>query len=366
MNVPVLVCRCGQRLRAPGAKPGRVGRCPKCGAPLRVPEASAPASVQPSVENDTPSAGYYLEDTLRSGPSRPEAREPRSPAKERSGGSEAKSPTGPAFPPRGGPAWLYPLRGAESLTVVVVLGVAYWIFMVLVPEYCLSVLSDAESMGAAPMGRLIAIISGLPAAILLLPALFYTLQYLGRVLVSSAQGDDRPPRPPDRNFEGFLTGFSPWLLWLLTGAGVGFLPFLVYWVSHGDGAPVSPLVVLVLGLLGLPYAAMALMMTFLHDDAFAAKPAAVLSAIVRLGVSFLAACLAVAAVIGLVFVAFAGAHSLRSSHFWLYIVVALPCWLLAHWAAIVVMRVLGRYYYCRRKLLRWHRKRPRWGVNWGL
>ena len=34
--------------------------------------------------------------------------------------------------------------------------------------------------------------------------------------------------------------------------------------------------------------------------------------------------------------------------------------------AIVAMRILGLYYYRRRKLLRWHRKRPRWGVNWGL
>ena len=37
MAATVLVCRCGKRISAPGATPGRVGRCPACGAMLRVP-----------------------------------------------------------------------------------------------------------------------------------------------------------------------------------------------------------------------------------------------------------------------------------------------------------------------------------------
>src|SRR5690242_3236057 len=38
MDVPILVCGCGMRIKAPGARPGRVGRCPSCGGRLEVPE----------------------------------------------------------------------------------------------------------------------------------------------------------------------------------------------------------------------------------------------------------------------------------------------------------------------------------------
>ena len=42
MGVTILVCACGQRVRAPGATPGRIGRCPGCGGPLEVPTEHAP------------------------------------------------------------------------------------------------------------------------------------------------------------------------------------------------------------------------------------------------------------------------------------------------------------------------------------
>ena len=37
MGVIILTCRCGQRVKAPGARPGRTGRCPACGGVLEVP-----------------------------------------------------------------------------------------------------------------------------------------------------------------------------------------------------------------------------------------------------------------------------------------------------------------------------------------
>ncbi len=45
-DVSILVCACGKRLRAPGATPGRVGRCPACGDIMRVPE-PAPIPIEP-------------------------------------------------------------------------------------------------------------------------------------------------------------------------------------------------------------------------------------------------------------------------------------------------------------------------------
>jgi len=56
VGVVTLVCSCGMRLKAPGAVPGRVGKCPRCGSMLKVPAGPAtgpgPASdrVEPEPE----------------------------------------------------------------------------------------------------------------------------------------------------------------------------------------------------------------------------------------------------------------------------------------------------------------------------
>ena len=39
----------------------------------------------------------------------------------------------------------------------------------------------------------------------------------------------------------------------------------------------------------------------------------------------------------------------------------LPCWMLALWASIVAMRVLGVFYHHHASILRWHREKPWWG-----
>ena len=127
-------------------------------------------------------------------------------------------------------------------------------------------------MGATTIGHFIALISILPVVILFPLALSYWLQYLGRVLVSSAMGETSPPRAPDRNFDGFLNGLSPWLIWLCLGVFVGLIPLLAYAWSLSTWAEGSPYLAVALGLLGFPYILMALMMSFLHDDAFAAWP----------------------------------------------------------------------------------------------
>ena len=106
---------------------------------------------------------------------------------------------------------LYPLRGAETLAMVTVMGTTFWGFTILVPEYCLGVWADASAMGTPSMGMLVILISALPALLLLPLIVIYMMQYLGRVLVSSAMGDTVPPRTPDRNFDGLFSGLSPWL-----------------------------------------------------------------------------------------------------------------------------------------------------------
>jgi hypothetical protein len=95
-----------------------------------------------------------------------------------------------------GSSVLYPLRGADSLAMLGIVGTAFWVFTILVTEYCLTILGDAKKLDSMMMGYLVTLISALPAAFLVLPTIFYTLQYLGRVLVSSAMGENCPPPHP--------------------------------------------------------------------------------------------------------------------------------------------------------------------------
>lgn len=373
MSVPILVCDCGVRLRAPGATPGRVGRCPKCGGTLKFPD--LPAPVKPVAETESHAVGYFIE---------PSKRTSTAPAVGDSVASERRARTRKKEPkPRTTmadgllpnleqpeswwlPSVLYPLRGAECMGLMALLGTAFWILTVLVPEYCLTLMADADSLGAMPMGYLVSLITSLPAIILIPPAIFYVLQYLGRVLVSSAMGETIPPRSPDRNFDGFLSGLSPWFVWVMMGVTVSLLPFVSYSLAQGRSVTANPIVPIGLLALGVPYALMALMISFLHDDATAAKPSVVITALLRLIGSFWGICLVVMAGVGLGVGFFALAYLLRANHFWLYVFACLACWMAALWIMIVVMRLLGMYYYRHKDVLRWHRERPRWGVAWKL
>jgi hypothetical protein len=374
MSVPILVCECGLRVKARGATPGRVGRCPSCGSPLKVPDLQAPKNVKLKQQRGAAETGYRLEPEYEASvrvPLRPQSASDLAP---RNVFAERKTPTPMAdglLPVLERPetSWLrsfsYPLRGAESLGMVAATSAVFWILTVLVPEYCLGVIGDTNSMGVPTLGHFIALISILPVIILLPIAILYWLQYLGRVLVSSAMGETSPPRTPDRNFDGFFTGISPWLIWLALGVFVGMLPLLFY--GFRSSAPERSTVMSIgLLLLGGPYVLMALMMTFLHDDAFGATPWNVIGAMFRLGGSFGLLCLFIATTFALPLALVAGALLLRDKYIWIYVIVALACWVVMQWTSIVQMRILGTYYFSHRDRLRWHREHPRWGVAWRL
>jgi len=262
----------------------------------------------------------------------------------------------PWWPPR----LLYPSRGAEGLAMVATIGVAAWVLGTLAPEYCLAILAEAELMGATLLGQLFALISALPVLILSPLVMIYAVQYLARVLTASSEGERLPPRPPDRNADGLLDGIGSWLVWIVLGAGVGLLPLMAYLVAMASsGGSWNPAVAAALGLAGLPYALMALLMTFTHDDPLAARPGAVLGALARLGPSFLGLSLTVAALFAVVGIAFAAALALRDRAFWIYIPASLACWLLAAWLSIVAMHTLGAYQAPRKVRLKWRRKWPR-------
>ena len=194
---------------------------------------------------------------------------------------------------------LYPLEGAESLAAIASSSVIFWVFLTLVPEYCLTLMGNADTMGVPTLGKFIALVSILPVVFLLPFAFFYWLQYLGRVLVASAMGETIPPRLPDRNFDGFLNGMGPWLIWSVLGLVPGLLPLILYGLTLSTASEASSLVALALLSLGLPYIVMALMMTFLHDHSMAATPRGVMGAILQLGGHYGKLCLIVGAALAL-------------------------------------------------------------------
>jgi hypothetical protein len=178
-------------------------------------------------------------------------------------------------------------------------------------------------------------------------------------------GDTTPPRTPDRNFDGFFSGLSPWFVWLALGVSVGLLPVVGYglYQRSAAGALSWPLATVFVAL-GFPYSVMALLMSFLHDHALAANPFSVLREMLRLGASFLLVSTFALGTVGLSAVAFAVNLWLRPDHFLIYVALCLAAWVILVWCSIVIMRVLGTYYYFRRDLLEWHHERPRWGVAW--
>jgi hypothetical protein len=262
-------------------------------------------------------------------------------------------------------SFLYPLRGADSLGIIVVLAFICWVFFLLVPEYCLSIMKDSASMGASLMGMLFVVVAGIPIVLITPFVVSFALQYLARVLVSSAMGETTPPRSPDRNFDGFFNGLSPWFVWLLLGLGVGLLPAF-YAINAGLPADRFHWIEIVLALTGLPYILASLMMSFLHDDPLAPKPWSVLAGLVALGVSFLGLSAFIGAAIALAIGTFGLALLVRPHSFWPYLLLGLGCWVVLQWTAIVVMRLLGTYYFHHKDVLRWLRAHPRWGVAWRL
>ncbi len=385
----VLVCQCGKRIRAPGAIPGRVGRCPDCGGRLVVPSEPAP---------EPPAIKPVKTDGLERGPAnRPKTPEfaavgsnyhlnPTNGSAARGDDADARNPLRAAFlkrtatgpmsegllPPLKSPetsafvSLLYPLRGADCLGLLVGLSVVLWIFVVLVPEYCITMMSDAEGLGASLIGTLFAILAAIPGVILGPVVLVYLLQYLGRVLVSSAMGETLPPRAPDRNAQGLLQGLAPWLVWVVLGVGVGILPVL--WFGPRADAPAADRAITIglLFLFATAYMAPAAMLSFLHDDPLAATPIGVVVAWFKLGVQIPRICLVTTGLIAIAAGPIAVAVALRPHHVWIHLLFALFCTFVVLWLLVVFFRVLGLCYHHRARNLNWHRAHPRWGDAWRL
>lgn len=337
----ILLCECGLRVNAPNATPGRLGRCPNCGGRLRVPEA-------PPVPTEGPPI-LRVAEARPEPPRRPRRKKPAAPLPTATGG--LLSPL--EHPERGvAGSIIYPLRGAESMGVILVLAVAIWMIGTALPEHCLSLIETASATGRGPLGNLIALITSLPFVIATPFVAFYWLAYLGRVLVSGAKGETSPPRTPDRNFDGFLSAMTPWMIWLFWGFGVGFAPALFIVAFAQPRTPAALWTAAGLAAFGLNYALMALILAHRDGHAAAVTPSSVTIAMLRTSIPFARLYFAIFGLSVTLVAAFLGTVLLRDNYFWSLYMPARFGWCMATaWASIAAMRMLGIFAYHHRAAL---------------
>lgn len=357
-DVTVLVCACGMRLKAAGAVPGRVGKCPACGGLLRVPEAGpAGAGSGSGSSSATGQDGYAV-----GAPSA--SRRPSTFSVSRGRGQAPKADAG--RPPWGlvraltqpestiGESLLYPLRGDSSLVLLLVMPPFFWFGSI-------PLLTWVLAGGPGGLGtHMLALLSLLPTTLVLLTVGGYTLLYLGRVLVTSALGDVHVPRWPEWDLFEMIRGLGRWLWALLTGAILGGLPAVAYWMYCGTIDPVDAIVLVELVAVGAVYAQVALLASILHDDPLGANPITVGLAIWRTGwgcvpPSLLIGTFVTVAAAGLVGVLEIESPPLAALAYWLY-------WVFLLYGALVILRVLGLFYHRHARLLGWFREHPRWGA----
>ncbi len=333
-DVPILVCACGKRLRAPGATPGRVGRCPACGDIMRVPE-PAPIAVETRVKprkkkkkKAAPVHETAIWDGLVKAPNTCE---------NGIGGS-----------------LLYPLWGSTGIVLLILFPPLLWITSV--PFFSsIHVITTAQS----GIGFAIFFLT-VPSGIGFTLVLGFTMLYLGRVAASSAIGEIHPPRWPDWDLSNIVFGLGRWIWAALVGVAVGGVPATAYWISCGDVDLFDTLILIELIAVGAIYALMALLASILHEDVLAANPFTVVAAIWRSGWGYLQPCL-IAGFAALVAVVLGMASfevespPLAAFLFWVF-------WVVSLYEAMVVLRVLGLFYHKHARDLGWFRGRTGWGV----
>lgn len=303
MAVPIVVCACGMRLKAPGAHPGRVGRCPGCGSALRMPDA-------PPVEGAPAAKG-----------------------RSKSGGKRRPSRGESLLASHG-----YPFRDANGVAYSTILPVAW--FLVALGPFLLaaSILADDQLSGLSRVAFIPSLL-GIP------PALAYTLTYLNRAFATTFQGEDAPPKWPELDVGEMIRAGIVWLAAIASGAAVGGLPAWLFWSHTADPGNLDRAAVGLLVVLGAVYAQGALAAGLLFDDVLAMNPVTVLKAMWAMGLGSLRtlayASFALAAVAGLLALVLRPMPPLASLAAWL------AFWAFAVHEALVATRIWGVE--CRRR-----------------
>jgi hypothetical protein len=314
--IPTLVCTCGNVMKAPGAKPGRVGKCTKCGALIRVqgeavgaetasaPLPSKPTRAGPTKRSPAPASADQGPDPSRPSPILPSARGygitservPESSFRHPTGnephaGVEARPVQTPDVGPVKGPIKLesrfsqslrYPLWSWSSIGL---LG-----FLPPMMVFTTSPLTFlAQSLFSDSAFVFPAYVSLIPVFFFMFVTVGYACIYLGNILIATANGEILPPRPPGLDDE-LPRVMRRWSWALISGFVVGGVPAAAYWINCGEVDWMDRLMFLNLTILGVAYAQLALLSVLLHDDPLAANPITVMKAMLRLGVSYVRVC----------------------------------------------------------------------------
>ncbi|WP_435006394.1 hypothetical protein P12x_003967 [Tundrisphaera lichenicola] len=204
-----------------------------------------------------------------------------------------------------------------------------------------------------------------PVALLILPftlplvvsvslTIGYILIFLGRVIASSATGEDDHPRFPTWNRMEILDEMGRWIWAGLMGLAVGGLPAVVYWVNCGKIDWMDWFLFTDLAIIGAAYAQLGLMAALLHETLLAANPITIFRSITRLGWNYLGPCL----VTGLCLVICLAAWTYvlqHSASVGLGMLGLWACWVFTLYVALVICRVLGTTYYKNADALGWFR-----------
>jgi hypothetical protein len=344
MSSTMLVCSCGMTLKAAGARPGRVGKCPRCGALLTVPEGPV-------------AAGYGVDPEAAVRPSFHSSPTLETSAPLRIKRTKLSADHGPVAPPKG-----LEKRFRESL------GYPLWSWSSVA---ILAFLPPILSAVSAPLTVLHRVLTGgtpfsVAGLVLMIPftigGIFvwgYFLVFLSHVLTSSAFGERLPPRSPTFSDDDVFRVLGRWFWATLAGFAIGFVPAVAYWIQCGEIDWMDRLMLINLIAIGMAYAQMAVLAALLHDDPLASNPITVIGAIVRVGwdyaaISLLGGGFAIA-MGGLLLLFLEASGSMFSVVLiWLF-------WLIFVYGAMFVLRCQGLFCYRHKVVLAWFRDRPTWG-----
>ncbi|HWE38846.1 MAG TPA: hypothetical protein VG406_20015 [Isosphaeraceae bacterium] len=341
-----LLCSCGLRLKARGAVPGRLGRCPKCGALLRVPEAAAgPAPSSNDIPIDFADKGSDPE-----GDGLPPAASPAF-VSHRARPSAGPAPAQKVAAPER--HWYqglgYPLSGDGGISLLVFMpaGLA---FLTTVLLHVAPLIFFENFFAGAAMAL------ALGTLLLMALALGMTCQHLGGFLAASAAGDASHPRWPEFDAFEILRALGRWLLvaagGLALGGGLGIMDARGLGEAAGFGQRAAVGALLSLGTF---YGLMALLAVTLFEDVRAANPLTVLRAAVVAGAGYLRACLLAGALVTTATVAASylvevTALPAQAAGLWLF-------WACLLYGTLVVLRVLGLCHHRRAAAIGWFRSR---------
>ena len=274
MAALTLVCSCGMKLNAPGAVPGRVGKCPRCGSLLKVPE-PPPAAEAPPRPRTRPrtSGGTFVEVRGFAKQEKP---------KRGHGDGLVAHPRVPET--RLVESLTYPLWNDSGVAILVFLPPLLMITTVPLPGI-------VRMLASGEAATMVGILWALPLFFLFAIVAGYVLLWLGRVLVSSALGEVAQPRSPAWDLGEIASGLGRWSWALIIGGVGGCVPAVAYWIRCGEVDWFDRIVLLDLIVPGMAYAQMALVASLMHESPLAANPITVIRAIFRAGWGYLSPCL---------------------------------------------------------------------------